>query len=152
MRQLFLFFSLSSLLASCGPAINRMKDISSETPPACQPSKIQKSKNNFLEIQGIMKSDGELWALPFFETAHINEDEKIVWRITGEGDRFHAEAQNENGTFLTPVWTEYHGGSNWQRPGQEWGIGFNFPEPGCWTITVTRGTTTGEISLEVLPP
>jgi hypothetical protein len=97
-----------------------------------------------------MKSDGELWALLFFETAHINEDEKIVWRITGEGDEFYAQAQNETGTVLTPIWTEYHGSSSWQRPGQEWGTGFNFPEPGCWTITVTRGATIGKISLEVL--
>ena len=99
-----------------------------------------------------MKSEGEVWALLFFETAHTNEDEKIVWRITGEGDEFHAQAQSEDGTNWAPIWTEYHGGSNWHRPGQEWGTGFNFPKPGCWKITVTRGETTGEIALEVLDP
>ena len=152
MRQLFLFFALSSLLAACVLAVNRIKDISSETQPACQPSKIQKSKNDFPEIQGSMKSDGELWALLFFETAHTNEDEKIVWRITGEGDEFHSQAQNENGTIIKPIWIEYHGGSNWQRPGQEWGTGFNFSEPGCWKITVARGETIGEIAVDVLGP
>jgi hypothetical protein len=131
MRQLFLFFAIPILLTACAPAI------STETQPVCQPSKIQKSENEFLEIQGRMKSDGELWALLFFETAHINEDEKIVWRITGTGEEFHAQAQNEDGTIIKPIWTEYHGGSNWQRPGQEWGTGFNFPEPGCWKVTVT---------------
>jgi hypothetical protein len=152
MRQLIPFFAIASLLAACVPTINRIKNLSPETKPACQPSKIQKTENSFPEIQGTMKSDGELWALLFFETAHINEDEKIVWRITGEGDEFYAQAQNETGTVLTPIWTEYHGGSSWQRPGQEWGTGFNFPEPGCWTITVTRGATEGEISLDVLTP
>jgi len=152
MRQLFLFFALSSLLAACVLAVNRIKDISSETQPACQPSKIQKSKNDFPEIQGSMKSDGELWALLFFETAHANEDEKIVWRITGEGDEFHSQAQNENGTIIKPIWIEYHGGSNWQRPGQEWGTGFNFSEPSCWKITVARGETIGEIAVDVLGP
>jgi len=96
-----------------------------------------------------MKTKGELWALLFFETAHVDEDEKIVWRISGEGDQFQAQAENEEGTRIQPVWMEYHGGSNWQRPGQEWGTGFNFPSPGCWRITVNRGETTGTISLNV---
>lgn len=148
MHKLFLFFIILILLTAC----TSTNTLPTETQPACQPSKIQKSKNDFHEIQGHMKSDGEMWALLFFETAHANEDEKIVWRITGEGDEFYSQAQNENGTIIKPIWTEYHGGSNWQRPGQEWGTGFNFPEPGCWKITVTRGETTGEIALEVLGP
>jgi hypothetical protein len=152
-RRIFLLIAIQIYLAGCVPALNPVGDTSSTaTPPACQPSKTQKSENDFLEIQGSMKSEGEVWALLFFETAHTNEDEKIVWRITGEGDEFHAQAQSEDGTNLAPIWTEYHGGSNWHRPGQEWGTGFNFPKPGCWKITVTRGETTGEIALEVLDP
>ena len=115
----------------------------------CQPSVIQKSKDDLLEIRGDMQSEGEIWALPFFETARVDTDEKIVWRITGEGDEFQAQAQSADGTVIQPIWVEYHGGSNWQRPGQEWGTGFNFPTPGCWTITVSRGETKGGISLEV---
>jgi len=99
-----------------------------------------------------MESDGEMWALLFFETAHANEDEKIVWRITGTDEEFQAQAQSEDGTIILPIWSEYHGGSNWQRPGQEWGTGFNFPTPGCWTIGAARGTTIGEIFIDVLPP
>ncbi len=96
-----------------------------------------------------MQSDGELWALLFFLTAHANEEAKIVWRITGEGGVFEAQAQSESGTITQPVWEQYHESSNWERPGQEWGTGFNFPEPGCWTITVTYGETMGTISLDV---
>jgi hypothetical protein len=102
-----------------------------------------------------MKSDGELWALLFFDKAYPNEDLKFVWRITvtGAGEDFHAQAQNKTGTIILPVWgPEYHGGSTWERPGIEWGTGFNFPEPGCWTITVTGGTTKGEIYIDVLIP
>lgn len=157
MRQLFLFFAILTSLAACTATIDQGEAIPSApasmtTQTTCQPSPILKSKNDFLEIQGSMKSDGEMWALLFFETARTNEDQKIVWRITGECDQFHAQAQSEDGILLTPIWAEYHGGSNWQRPGQEWGTGFNFPEPGCWKITVTRGETTGEIALEVLGP
>ena len=142
MRPLFILITALFLLAACTAA--------TETPAGCQPSKIQTSPNGFREIQGDMHSEGEVWALLFFETAHANEDAKIIWRITGEEDTFDAQAQSEQGIILQPIWKEYHGGSNWERPGQEWGTGFNFPEPGCWTIKVTRGKTTGTISLEVL--
>ncbi|SRR6266487_5039537 len=158
MRQLFLFFAISVLLVACAPTINHIEITpsapnSATTQTICQPSQIQRSENSFPEIQGTMKSEGEMWALLFFETAHANEDEKIVWRITGTGEEFHAQAQSEDGTIILPIWgPEYHGGSNWERPGTEWGTGFNFPEPGCWTITVTRGATTGEIALDVLSP
>jgi hypothetical protein len=144
MRKLSIAMAVLVLFTACAR--------STETPARCQPSKIQKSQNGFLEIQADMKSDGEAWALLFFETAHAEEDEKIVWRITGEGDTFEAQAQNEDGAIIQPIWIEYHGGSNWQRPGQEWGTGFNFPTAGCWTIIVTRGETIGTISLNVLAP
>ena len=99
-----------------------------------------------------MKSDGEVWALLFFGTALANEDAKIVWRITGAGDEFQAQAQNEDGIVIQSVWVEPHEDSNWERPGQEWGTGFNFPRPGCWTIAVSRREIKGEISLDVLAP
>ena len=141
MRQLFMLTIALVLLAACTSA--------TETPAGCQPSKIQTSPTGFQEIQADMNSEGEIWALLFFGTARANEDAKIVWRITGEGDGFEAQAQSEQGTILQPIWKEFHEGSNWQRPGQEWGTGFNFPEPGCWTIEVTHGETTGTISLDV---
>jgi hypothetical protein len=143
MRRLFVLIATLVLLVACAS--------STETPTGCQPSKIQPSPNSFPEIQGDMKSGGEMWALLFFQTAHVKEDEKIVWRITGEGNTFQAQAQSEDGTIIQPIWgPEYHGGSSWQRPGEEWGTGFNFPTPGCWTISVSRGKTTGTISIEIL--
>jgi hypothetical protein len=116
----------------------------------CQPSQIQTSKNEFPETQGTMSTEGEMWALLFFDKAHSNEDTKIVWRITGSGNQFTAQARHEDGTVISPIWgPDYHGGSNWEHPGDEWGTGFNFSKPGCWTLTATRGTTIGEIRIEV---
>ena len=98
-----------------------------------------------------MKTDGELWVLLFFDEALAKQDEKIVWRISGPGGDLTVRAHNEAGETISPVWgPEYHGSSNWNRPGAEWGTGFNFPEAGCWTLTVTYGPTIGEISLDVL--
>ena len=158
MYRLLILIFISISLAACAPKLNRVESTPLEptpitTEPVCQPSTIQESPNGFLEIQGRMKSDGELWALLFFDEPHANEDLKLVWRITGTSPEFTAQAQHEDGTTSLPIWgPESHGSSNWERPGQEWGTGFNFSEPGCWTITVTSGKTQGEIMLDVLPP
>ena len=146
------------VLAACAPIPDRAGATSAPptpvaTQPVCQPSLAQPSKNGFPEIQATMKSAGEIWALLFFDQAQANKDEKIVWRITGTGKKFDIYAQHEAGTIIHPIWgPEFHGSSNWERPGDEWGTGFNFPEPGCWTVTVTLGETIGEIRLDVLAP
>ena len=99
-----------------------------------------------------MKSDGELWALLFFDNAHAKEDLKIVWKLTGGEGPLSVQAALDDGATAAPIWgPESHGSSNWDRPGEEWGTGFNLPSPGCWTITVTRGESMGEIRLDVLP-
>jgi hypothetical protein len=98
----------------------------------------------------MMKSPGEVWALLFFGKAQALTEEKIVWRITGSGQP-DFQAQNDAGMVIHPIWgPDYHDSSTWNRPGEEWGTGFNFPQAGCWTITVTRGATVGEIRLRVL--
>jgi hypothetical protein len=119
----------------------------------CRPSPIQQSEIGFLEIQGDMHSDGELWALLFFGEAHVQEELKIVWRLTGGEGPVTVQAALDDGTTAAPIWgPEFHESSTWERPGDEWGTGFNFPQPGCWTLTVTRGDAAGEIRLDVLPP
>lgn len=122
------------------------------TAVGCRPSQVQASESGFAEIQGEMHADGELWALLFFDKAHAAEELKIVWKMTGSGEKFTVEAKHEDGTVISPIWgPEQHSGSNWHRPGPEWGTGFNFPKPGCWTLTASYGTTIGEIRLDILP-
>jgi hypothetical protein len=156
-HRILMFIFISVSFVACVQKPIRVDIIPSEaiptiTQPACQPSQIQKSRNDFPEIQATMHSEGEIWALLFFGEAHANEELKIVWRATGTGLEFTAEAQHEDGTIILPIWgPEFHESSTWERPGQEWGTGFNFSEPGCWTITVSSGETRGEIILNVLP-
>jgi hypothetical protein len=160
-RQLFVLIVILVLLTACtsateAPAAVPATETPTSVPPptstpvSCQPSEILDTQVAFGEIQGDMQSEGELWALLFFKTAWTKADQKIVWRITGEGGEFEAKAQSEDGTVIQPVWEQHHESSTWGRPGLEWGTGFNFPTPGCWTITVTSGETTGTISLKVL--
>jgi hypothetical protein len=99
-----------------------------------------------------MKSDGELWALLFFGMAIADVENKIVWRITGTGETPTIQAEHEDGTVILPFWgPQYHEDSTWERPGDEWGTSFKFPKPGCWTLTVNSGSTSGEIRLDVIP-
>ena|ERR1700694_2977859 len=117
----------------------------------CQPFPIQGGVDNFPEVQGY-SAHQELWALLFTppEPFQVNEDVKIVWRMTGTGT-FNIIAQQDDGTKIQPIFgpTE-HGGSNWNRPGQEWGTGFHFPKVGCWRILITFGPDTGEADFLVI--
>ena len=86
MRRLLICFIVSIVLAACasipaqrGTATTQTTHLA--TQPACQPSRTQPSKNDFPEIQGTMKSKGEVWALLFFDEAKAKQEEKIVWRI-----------------------------------------------------------------------
>ncbi len=158
-KLLYSFFKVLTIILSigsvvgCTALISTSESLTTATPAACQPSRIQTSKIEFPEIQGTMSTKGEMWALLFFDKAYAKEDLKIVWRITGSGKQFTVQARNEDGTIVFPTWgPDDHGSSTWERPGYEWGTGFNFPQPGCWTLTATRGTTKGEIRLDVLAP
>jgi hypothetical protein len=139
-------------MPGCTALISTSQPLATPTTATCQPSQIQTSPIKFPEIQATMISEGEIWALLFFDQGHAKEDLKIVWRITGSGYRFNVQARHEDGTVIDPIWgPDYHGSSSWARPGYEWGTGFNFPKPGCWTLTAARGTTKGEIRLVVMP-
>lgn len=93
-------------------------------------------------------SSGSLVALLFGPEIRAGEQTKIAWRVTGTGDvRFSATGP---GPEQSPVWgPEEHGGSTFRYPGDEWGTGFVFPAPGCWTVHVTRDDMTGELPLPV---
>jgi hypothetical protein len=148
---LIVILSAGSVIG-CSALISTLQPLATPTTATCQPSRIQTSKIQFPEVQGTMITDGEIWALLFFDKGHAREDLKIVWRITGSGNQFKVQARNEDGTVIDPIWgPDYHGSSDWERAGYEWGTGFNFPKPGCWTLTAARGTTKGEIRLIVAP-
>jgi hypothetical protein len=92
-----------------------------------------------------------LWAL-FFPTGPLltaGTEIKVVWRMTGSGD-FSISATGPDGTVVKPVWgPEPHGDSSWTRPGEEWGTGWVFAEPGCWTVHARRTSGSGYLVLRV---
>jgi hypothetical protein len=105
---------------------------------------------------------GDLWAVGFWRNLAsagrttpavlvrvVGKPFKIVWRMRGSGDAsFTAVAPD--GTLHAPVELRYHsGGSNWNRPGDEWGSAFIFTMPGCWHFHVERFDNNGDVWLLV---
>ncbi|NRQ35648.1 hypothetical protein HII36_27995 [Nonomuraea sp. NN258] len=106
--------------------------------------------DGFPEVEGTAR-DAELWGLLFTGPPPLprGEEVKIVWRMTGDGP-LKVSAALGDGTPAQLVWgPEAHGGSTWQRPGQEWGTGFVFPKPGCWEIRLSRTRGSGQVWLSV---
>lgn len=108
------------------------------------------------EAQATTDDAVEVWALFFYPLPRgkpINlpagKELKIVWRATGDGE-ITIDAEGPDWRRLVPLFgPDPHGGSNWDRPGQEWGTGWLFPEPGCWTFHIQRGEATATLKISV---
>jgi hypothetical protein len=112
----------------------------------CKPaSAIMNSAIGLPEIRGTGRGM-EVWALLFGDLKARN-DQKIVWRLTGEGDPQFTTVGPQGEHARVVFGPTAHGSSNWQRPGDEWGIGFNFQMAGCWDLHVSRGKAVGDVWL-----
>jgi len=104
------------------------------------------------EIQGVA-SYSELWALIQSTTGvppKAKSSVKIVWRMTGKGT-FSLVALNPQGQHVLPdQGPEAHDGSNWNRPGDEWGSVFTFTTAGCWDLHVSRDGASGDVWLNIV--
>jgi hypothetical protein len=116
----------------------------------CTTSIPTRTGSGFPEVRGIAKH-GNLWAFLFYDPPAIaGTDLKIVLRMTGIGS-LRVRALGPAGEILRPQWIEPHLGSSWNRPGKEWGTGWNLPTAGCWHLHATRKGVTGNVWLEVVP-
>jgi hypothetical protein len=120
------------------------------------------SPRNGMEVFGTTAA-GRFWALFGFnpsgttwasdDTAALDglvgKEIKIVFKLTaGQPSSFFAVSPS--GTLTKPVWGPTpHGSSTWKRTGSEWGAGFVFTDTGCWRIHAKRGTTAGDIWLDI---
>jgi hypothetical protein len=99
---------------------------------------------------------GDLWAVGFWRNLAnkgrtailvrvVGKPFKITWRLRGSGDATFA-ATAPDGSRHAPVSLQFHpGGSNWNRPGDEWGSVFVFTMGGCWHFHVERADNSGEV-------
>jgi hypothetical protein len=113
----------------------------SGTPATMCPVTPLVTSNGWNEMHADTIGDGDVWALLLSGSKpSVNDATLIVWRATGSG-AFQVVASGPDDTRLLPVNgpDPHPGGSNWQRPGDEWQTNFIFPTPGCWQVQVTRG-------------
>lgn len=116
----------------------------------CHPPSPQDTSNlGFTEAQGTTPAM-DLWVLFLGGLPRAGQTEKIIWRVgPGFDDLIQIVALGPGGQHLQPLFLQKHSSSTWQRPGGEWGTGFNFPGAGCWDLHVTGGKTVGDVWLVV---
>ena len=127
-----------------------------ETPPsaadpACDQTPIETS--GFPEVQGIGR-DATIYGLLFLShpgPVRAGEELKIVWRMTGQGDRTVSYFAPDGRPGVLTFGPEAHGGSTFQRPGDEWGTGFSFDAAGCWRIHLERPVGSGDVWIAIAP-
>ena len=81
----------------------------------------------------------------------VGKQTKIVFRMTSgvplPGNLYSVAP---DGTRVPPVWgPDPHTGSSWDRPGSEWGAGFDFAQTGCWRIHAGSAPASGDIWLSI---
>jgi hypothetical protein len=94
----------------------------------------------------------EVWALLYEPSPwKAGQEVKVVWRATGAG-AFAVTAFGPEFQRVAPIAgpTEHYG-SNWERPGDEWGTFFRLDEPGEWVLQVQRGRDTASLPITVTP-
>ena len=94
---------------------------------------------------------GEVWALPLNPTPpKVGDSLKIVWRVTGKGP-LHVRFRDPQGRTHPLVFgPQRHSSSTFRHPGEEWGTGFAFDTPGCWTIRVRRSGADSTVGIRVV--
>ncbi|MEQ4718840.1 hypothetical protein [Nonomuraea sp. B19D2] len=135
--------------AAPSPGISVISPSPTATQAVCNGTSLILSEG-FPELRGTAQ-DAELWGLLFAPGPPLasREEIKIVWRMTGEGP-LRVRATLPDGTPARLAWgPEQHDGSNWHRPGEEWGTGFVFPKRGCWKIELSRTRGSGYVWLSV---
>lgn len=79
----------------------------------------------------------------------VNEDVKIVWRMTGSGP-LRLSTISPQGKSVPVKWgPEFHGDSNFHRPGDEWGVGYQFTSAGCWQLHAQRSVGSADVFLQI---
>jgi hypothetical protein len=144
---------LPVLLAACSSgASTPVSSPASPTPtallgsPGCRPpSPLNATSIGGPEAPGTTPAR-DLWSLFLGGVPPVNVDGKIIWK-DGESfqDPIQVVALGPRGERLLPLFLQKHGGSNWARPGAEWGTAFKFPTAGCWDLRVTGGKTVGDV-------
>jgi hypothetical protein len=93
---------------------------------------------------------GTIWALPIgFTPASVGTPLKLVWRVTGTGGLSVRFESPEGKRVPLSAGPTPHTGSTFVHPGAEYGTIFEFDQPGCWIIRLTRARTHATVRVSV---
>jgi hypothetical protein len=122
--------------------------------PGCRPPSPITRGAGFPEVEG-SSNDVRLWGLIMADgpdnPLRVNEQVKIVWRITGAGELRLTSIAPDRGTHPLQWGPDAHLSSTYQRPGEEWGAGYLFTQPSCWQLHAVRGDATADVWLNIAP-
>jgi hypothetical protein len=119
-------------------------------PANCEPPSSPSQIRGGAEIRAWTEGGDDVWALIVGAPDPIRSGQalEVWWRIGGRGELklvlIGPKAREENVEGAVPDPT-----LGWSRPGDEWRSTIQFPQPGCWRISATRGSTHGDIWLRV---
>jgi len=113
--------------------------------PGCQPASLVANG----EVHGSASPGISLWGLTGGQPLSVGAQIKIVWRMTGVGPLVVTPIAPDGRTRPLSWGPAYHLSSSYHRPGQEWGTGFVFDQPGCWHIELSRTIGRADVYLEV---
>ncbi|WP_159540810.1 hypothetical protein [Aeromicrobium sp. 9AM] len=104
------------------------------------------------ELQGTPEEAGtSLYGMVFVRSdgpLPVGESIKVAWRMTGKGD-LTVRLIDPDGRRKKLDWgPEAHGGSNYHRPGDEWGTGFTLAKPGCWELRFSRDSSHASVWID----
>jgi hypothetical protein len=61
------------------------------------------------------------------------------------------DAISPDGTHHRPIWgPAFHQGSNFNKPGDEWGSGYVFTASGCWDLRIIRKPAVADVWLQIV--
>jgi len=123
--------------------------------PACHPaSPLTPSRSGFPQVQGT-GAGVSLWGMLLYARrgpARVNEEVKIVWRMTGSGP-LELTTIGPQGQRIRLEWGPLShspvSSSTWDKPGDEWGAGYVFTAPGCWDLRAARDGAQADVWLTV---
>jgi hypothetical protein len=137
-------------VSSCGGSRPQPSACVNESPIRASPlSAISSNDNQRPKANVLSTSSSNGWAAGLLFLKHAppirsGDEVKIVWHITGQGPlslQYFDPSGAERPLTFGP--TE-HLGSSFDRPGAEWGAGFQFDRKGCWHIRLSRKGTSAD--------
>jgi hypothetical protein len=99
------------------------------------------------ETRGTATGGAQLYGLVMPEAGlplRVGEQIKIVWRMTGHGPLVATLTSPSGAPTPLTFGPAAHLSSSYNRPGDEWGTGYLFTDPGCWHLHFARDDAAGD--------